>query len=218
MKTSLNGMFAIMRHEGIVLSRYKDAVGVWTIGVGHTAAAGTPDPKDIDWKLSFAEVRHILQRDLRKFEARVNKAIKVPLEQHEFDALVSFDFNTGGIHRATATRLINAGQKREGADALLNWTRAGGRELPALVTRRKEERAVFTRAAYPDPFATIYPATPEGKVEWSKGKRVDLRTLVQGPTPPPKEKPKTPEEPPKSKGGLFSAIIALFAKLFRRTS
>ena len=178
MKTSLKGRMAIARHEGIVLSRYKDAVTVWTIGVGHTRGAGDPDPQKITWKLSMKEVFDLLSKDLSKFEARVNKHVTVPLSQNQFDALVSFDFNTGAINRATLTKKLNAGDYQGAAAQFGLWNKAGGRTLSALVQRRKEERAVFERGAYGDAVATIYPADPNGRVLWSKGKRVNLLTLL----------------------------------------
>ena len=38
------GLLALARHEGIVPAPYLDVKRVWTFGVGHTAAAGAPDP------------------------------------------------------------------------------------------------------------------------------------------------------------------------------
>ena len=223
MKTSDQGIMSIIRHEGVVLSRYKDAVNVWTIGVGHTANAGHPDPERVTWKLSMDEVFDILRRDLAKFEDRVNRAVKVPMSQHEFDALVSFDFNTGGIYRATLTKRLNAGNRKGAAAAFMNWTNAGGRKLPALVKRRAEERAIFERGAYPDPIANIYPATSTGRVQWSKAKRIDLRTVLTKAKPlaPPKPEPPEPKPlpkpvppQPKKPKGAFAALVQFILKLF----
>ena len=213
---------AIAAHEGIVLSRYKDAVGVWTIGVGHTANAGDPDPKTITRELSLDEVLEILVRDVAKFERRVAKAVKVDISQHEFDALVSFDFNTGGVHRASLTRLLNAGDRKAAGKAFMNWTKAGGRKLDALVKRREEERAIFERGAYPAPFANVYKATASGKVLWGSAERVDLRPIFTAP-PVVTEIPETPDDEPLPKKpvkpspvGYISLIIYLIAKLFGR--
>lgn len=216
MKTSRKGLMAIAAHEGIVLSRYKDAVGVWTIGVGHTANAGEPDPRTITRELHLDEVLEILARDVAKFEKRVSKAVKVDISQHEFDALVSFDFNTGGVHRASLTRLLNAGDRKAAGRAFMNWTKAGGKRLEALVKRRDDERAIFERGAYPAPYANVYKATASGKVLWSSAERVDLRHIFEAPpsitgipdaeTPPVKETPM----------GYIALILHLIAKLFGR--
>lgn len=181
MQTSTAGLMALISHEGIVLSRYKDSVGVWTIGVGHTKAAGNPDPATYQGALTVAEALGLLRHDIVKYEAAVNKAIKVPLAQHEFDALVSFHYNTGAIARASLAKSINAGNKALAAKQFMNWTK------PAEITKRREaERDLFARGVYPKPVATLYPATPDGKVQWKKGVRVDLVSAVAAskPTPP----------------------------------
>ena len=115
MEISDRGLLEICEHEGIVPGPYLDSVGVWTAYIGHTAAAGGIDPRtlprgmpaDLDAALDRAVA--VFREDVAKYEARVNAAIKVPLAQHQFDALVSFDLNTGGIYRANLTKAINAG-------------------------------------------------------------------------------------------------------------
>ena len=115
MKTSNKGLLEIAEHEGIVPAPYFDSVGVLTYGIGHTKSAGGIDPATMDRAMPAdieAAIDHALdvfRDDVGKYESRVNSAIKVPLSQYQFDALVSFDFNTGGIHRAKLTRRINAG-------------------------------------------------------------------------------------------------------------
>ena len=113
MKTSDKGILEIAEHEGVVPAPYRDSVGVWTFGIGHTAAdpreMNSAMPADVD--AAVMRAIDVFRQDLTKYEARVNAAIKVPLKQHEFDALVSFDFNTGGIHRAQLTKAINRGDK-----------------------------------------------------------------------------------------------------------
>ncbi|MBI1867919.1 MAG: lysozyme [Methylocystis sp.] len=83
-----------MQREGVRTEAYRDSVGVWTIGVGHTAGAGAPKPK-AGMKITRDEVDRILSRDLLKFEDAINAAVRVPLTQGQFDALCSFAFNVG---------------------------------------------------------------------------------------------------------------------------
>jgi len=105
MRVSDKGLLEIAEHEGIVPAPYRDSVGVWTFGVGHTAAAGGLDPQEMNGAMptgaaleaAVDRALEVFREDIPKYEARVNKHIKVPLKQHQFDALVSFDFNTGGI-------------------------------------------------------------------------------------------------------------------------
>ena len=146
MKTSAKGLLALIRHEGVVLSSYHDSAGVWTIGVGHTAAAGPPRPSP-GLRMTLEQAIRLFRTDIRQYEAGVERAVKVPLKQHEFDALVSFHFNTGAIARAAVTRHLNAGDRQKAAAAFMNWTTAGGKK-GVLTDRRSAERAMFARADY----------------------------------------------------------------------
>ena len=78
MKTSKAGILAILDHEAVVLTPYKDVVGVWTVAVGHTASAGAPNPRHVS-RLNLEEALSIFETDLAKFEKRVNAAFTVPL-------------------------------------------------------------------------------------------------------------------------------------------
>jgi len=144
MKTSKAGRDAISGHEGVRLKAYRDSAGIWTIGVGHTAAAGPPKPVP-GMTISQDECDDILSRDLEKFEAVIDAAVTVPLNQNEFDALVSLVFNIGGgaFGRSTVRRKLNAGDRAGAADAFLMWNKAGGRVVRGLTIRRKAERALF---------------------------------------------------------------------------
>ncbi len=174
MRTSLAGAFAIIGHEAIVLSRYRDARGIWTIGIGHTASAGAPDPAAFTGTMTLPEAIELFRRDLARFEKRVNAAFTVKLRQHEFDAAVSFDFNTGAIHNATWVRLFNQGRREQAAVAMMNWSKPR-----ALEARRKKEQALFRTGLYPGGgSATLYPATPDGRVEWTRGRPVDLASAL----------------------------------------
>jgi lysozyme len=110
MRTSDRGLLALIRHEGVVPGPYLDVKGVWTFGIGHTVAAGPPDPAlmprgmPADLDVSIREAFRVFRRDLVRYEAEVLRTVKVPLGQHEFDALVSFHYNTGGIARAALTK------------------------------------------------------------------------------------------------------------------
>lgn len=185
MKTSLRGAIEIASHEGIVLSPYRDSVGVWTIFVGHTATAGAPDPAALPRGKArpIEEAFEVFRRDLARFEKRVNDAVHVSLAQHEFDALVSFDFNTGGIHRAELTKRLNAGDRAGAADGFMGW-----KKPPEIIPRRKKEQALFRDGAYAaDGHATVYRASSSGKVMWDSGKRVNVADLFARPEVDPGE-------------------------------
>lgn len=157
MKTSDNGRKFIEGFEGLFLKAYDDANdhivqpgqavhGTLTIGYGHTNAAGPPHVY-IGMEITKEEADAILASDLASVELQVTHLVKVPINQNQFDALVSFDFNTGGLGRSSTLRDINAGNMQAAADALLMWDRAGGRVLAGLLRRRRAERELFLKGA-----------------------------------------------------------------------
>jgi GH24 family phage-related lysozyme (muramidase) len=89
------------------------------------------------------EVDRLLSRDLVQYEDAVNKAVRVPLTQGQFDALVSFCFNigTGGFKRSTVVRRLNQRNYRGAADALMFWVKP-----PEIRSRRETERTQFLKA------------------------------------------------------------------------
>lgn len=147
----------------------------WTIGYGHTTAAGQPAVvKGMTITLSQGEI--ILANDLAPVELAVTNLVKVPLTENEYGALVSFVFNVGVANFTNSTLLkeLNTGNYRGAADQLLLWTHANGKVLPGLVTRRNAERALFLTAdgqetiplptqlksVQPAPTAPPVPSTP----------------------------------------------------------
>ena len=139
MDVSKIGLDMIAKREGRRLKAYKDSVGVWTIGIGHTSAAGPPKVTP-GLTITSAECDEIFARDIVQYANAVNKAVKVKLKQNEFDALVSFAYNVGsaGMARSTAIKRLNAGDRQGCADALLMWNKP-----PEIMGRRRSERTQF---------------------------------------------------------------------------
>lgn len=156
MQTSADGIVALEAEEGVVLKAYPDVVGVWTIGAGLTAASGVVKPK-AGMVISREEATALLSRALeRNYEPRVEKAMRglrgstaVTPKQNEFDAGVSFDFNTGAIHKAGwVRRWIEGAAPSVIRAALGEWKKGGGKVLPGLVARRKREADMLLRGIY----------------------------------------------------------------------
>jgi len=180
MITSPKGVTEVVEHEGLVLGPYLDSVNIWTYGVGHTAAAGglnpgrmpkvdtrkwAPDRVDEEILSALAQ----FDADLDQYEKRVRDAVKVTLKQHEFDALVSFDFNTGGIMRAKLTKSLNAGDTKAAARGFMGWLKP-----KEIIKRRTAEMNLFLSGNY-DANGTdipLYDALPDG--------RIRLRTVLDG--------------------------------------
>lgn len=137
--TSPIGIRLIQTFEGLRLQAYKDSVGVWTIGYGHTENVHD------GMSISKQEATTILMSDLAKFERCVNMAVKVDIDQNEFDALVSFAFNLGcnALLQSTLLRKLNSKDYNGAANEFLRWNKAGGKELKGLTRRREAERALF---------------------------------------------------------------------------
>ncbi|MDX5376375.1 MAG: lysozyme [Halomonas sp.] len=139
MQLSPDGLELIQRHEGLRLHAYRDAVGVPTIGYGHTSTAR------MGQVITELEALELLLADVERFENAVERLVQVPLNQHQFDSLVSFTFNlgAGALAKSTLLRKLNAGDYQGAAAEFDHWVHAGGRKLKGLVKRRADERRLF---------------------------------------------------------------------------
>lgn len=136
--------FELVKHfESLYLTAYADPVGVWTIGWGHTGLQHKDGTVFPGRKISKATAEQLLAYDMDQFENRVSALVKVPLTDDQFSALVSFDFNTGALHKSTLLRKLNEGDYEGAADQFLLWNKAGGRVLRGLTRRRQSERNLF---------------------------------------------------------------------------
>lgn len=156
MKVSPEAIKVIKHHEGVRFKPYRCPALLWTVGVGHVIdpkhiavpladRKALPIPDGWDRTLTPDEVDQILAADLRRFEQGVLRLCPAGLDQSRFDALVSFSFNVGlgNLQRSSIRMKHNRCDFEGAADAFMAWTKAGGRELPGLVKRRKDERAMY---------------------------------------------------------------------------
>lgn len=175
MKLTDKGLFALAQHEGIVPAPYLDSVGVWTYGIGHTATAGGPDPAKMargmpaDLDAALSDVFDVFRRDVAKYEAAVAKAVRVPLKPHQFDALVSFHYNTGAIARASLVKKLNAGDYEGAGAGLMAWVKP-----PEVRKRREAERDLFLRGIYPGGKVTVWQVSDAGRVIWKPAKALTM--------------------------------------------
>ena len=139
MKTSGEGIALIKKFEGCRLEPYLCSAGVLTIGYGHTRTA----VEGQNWSQDHAE--EMLANDLEEFEKYVAQYVKVPLQQHMFDALVAWTFNLGPSKLSTSTllRVLNEGKYNEVPTQIKRWNKAGGEVLDGLVRRREAEALMF---------------------------------------------------------------------------
>lgn len=150
MKTSDNGVTLIKGFEGCprvngVITAYQDIVKVWTIAWGHTGYVPCK-AKNVHSGMTLTDPQgtELLQSDLTKFESKILSFCDNNfLTQNRFDALTSFELNTGAAKSSTIFKLFNQGDMQGAADQLLRWVNAGGNKISGLVTRRTKERTLF---------------------------------------------------------------------------
>lgn len=136
---------ARVRRDGLVEAYPDPGTGgaPWTIGWGATGPGITAHTV---WTQQQCDAR--LEADLARYATDVARAIgDAPTTQAQFDALVSFHYNTGAIHRATLTKLHIAGRYSDAAEQFGRWTFAGGKVLRGLIRRRAEEAALYASSA-----------------------------------------------------------------------
>jgi lysozyme len=159
MKMSTRGREALKAREGVRLRAYRCSAGRLTIGIGHTSAAGPPYVTE-GMTITAEEADEIFTRDLVKYEKLVNDAVKVPLAQNEFDALVSITYNVENFARQPSTTIkrLNAGDRAGAADAILFWNKPS-----EIIGRRKTEQKQFL-TPYPGMVTKKPPSKSTGPV------------------------------------------------------
>lgn len=139
MKASFLAYELIRKFEGCRLMPYMDMVGIWTVGYGSTTEVVPGE------RISQAEAEDRLQEDVETAEKCINDAVKVPLTQNQFDALVSWVFNLGckRFRQSTMLQKINEQKWQEASIELRKWDMAGGRQVDGLMRRRAAESKLF---------------------------------------------------------------------------
>jgi lysozyme len=212
MQMTDRGLLALIRHEGVVPGPYLDVKDIWTFGIGHTAAAGPPDPAWMqrgmpgDLDAGIREAFRLFRTDLAAYESEVLRAVKVSLASNEFDALVSFHYNTGGIAKAALTRHLNAGNRAAAAAAFMGWLKPA-----AIRSRRQAERDLFARGIYPTGSIPVWSVDRNGRVDFSRPIRrlseTEALALLRPcgtPMPPPAQ--------PATKPSWWQRLASLFTR------
>lgn len=135
MNLSPQGLELLIAREGKRNTVYLDSVGKPTVGVGHMDESLTVGDVWTDDQVEAA-----LVADLERFEEAINENVTVPLEQHQFDALISWIFNVGvnWARSATLIQRINEGNMTAAAHEFDKW-----HIPPEIISRRNAEKAQF---------------------------------------------------------------------------
>lgn len=164
MKTSDAGVALIRKWEGCYdlktvpgkVASYLCPAGVPTIGIGSTRYMdGRPVKYNLETPdtITIEEAEELLKYEIKNScESTIERLVKVPLLQSQYDALVSFVYNvgSGAFGDSTLLRMLNLGDYQGAADQLLRWNIGGGRVLLGLLRRREDERALFLTGTITD--------------------------------------------------------------------
>jgi lysozyme len=144
-----DGLNLIKQFEGLSLDSYQDAVGIWTIGYGHTGNVQHGQT------ISNAQADGLLEGDVTSTAAGVARLLKVPVSDNQFSAMVSLAYNIGlgNFAQSTVLKQVNAGNAIAAADAFELWNKGhvDGQLviLPGLSSRRSAEKALFLKPEGP---------------------------------------------------------------------
>lgn len=114
----------------------------WTIGWGST---GSDIARGTVWTQQQCDDR--FNRDIVRYVKQVADFIgDAPTSDDQFDALVSFHYNTGAIASSTLGRLHKAGRFDDAAAQFGKWINNGGKPMEGLRRRRAAEAALYLDA------------------------------------------------------------------------
>ncbi len=141
MEISKKGIDLIKKYEGCRLNAYRCPAKVLTIGYGHTNNVRE------NQKITQAEAEKLLKEDLIIHSNNVLKLTKAKLNQNQFDALVSLEFNIGygNFKNSTLLKFLNQGKYTLASNQFDRWIYSKGKVLQGLVKRRKEEKELFLK-------------------------------------------------------------------------
>ena len=142
---SQKGIEHLKLSEGLRLKAYQDTGKVWTIGYGHTSAAGGLKVYQ-GLVITHEQAEQLLKDDLARMTYPVIKRlVKVDLTQGQFDALCSFIYNLGEGQVSTSTllKLLNTKDYKGASGQFGRWVYDNGKKFDGLVTRRENERKLF---------------------------------------------------------------------------
>jgi lysozyme len=135
-----NAYSLIKNFEGLGKMAYKCPAGRWTIGYGHTGADVTEG-----MTITEEEADAFLRADVTKCVAALNELIIQPINQNQFDSLVSWVYNLGGTNLRNSTMLkeINQGHYLKAALEMERWNKVNEQPLAGLIRRRQAEVRLY---------------------------------------------------------------------------
>ena len=142
MKLSTAGITLIAGFEGLRMTAYQDQRGIWTIGYGHTLGVSAGET------CTEEQANNWMGEDLEVTEDAVTRMVTVPINQNQFDALVSLGYNIGitALKNSHLMAYLNASAVKAASAEFLAWNHVNGVVDAGLTRRRESERALFDTA------------------------------------------------------------------------
>ncbi|WP_333498112.1 lysozyme [Kluyvera sp. CHPC 1.2972] len=136
---SLLGLELIKQYQGLSLEKYQDADGLWVVGYGHLIR----DRERFDEPITLAQAEELFQQDVDYYHQILQRCVRMPLSQHQSDALLSLAFSLGpeAVQQCAIMRAVNQGHM---ADALALWQQQASPQT-SLAVQRQAEAALFRR-------------------------------------------------------------------------
>ena len=138
----------IKKFEGLRLQAYICPSNIITIGYGSTYDYSKNRKIQIGDKITLKEAEYLLLDEIIKVRRKITDLVKVPLNDNQLAALISFCFNvgTGAFSKSRMLKLINTNNYSEAANEFSRWIYGKGSKklvLRGLVTRREAEKQLF---------------------------------------------------------------------------
>lgn len=146
MNTGKKGLELIKKYEGFYSKPYLDPIGIPTIGYGATYYPNKVKVTMKDKPLTEKEASELLIQMLKVYENQVALLVRKPINQNQFDALVSFTYNLGAtnLSKSTLLKKVNKNPNDKSiATEFMQWVNAGGKRFNGLVKRRTDEAALY---------------------------------------------------------------------------
>ena len=167
----------IIAHEGVVLSAYKDSVGVWTWGLGVTRFSGHNPKRYKNNPATLEKTMNVGVWLLEKYAKEVREVFHgYEMTEHEFAAALSFQWNTGKIHKASWVHYWKRGMKTATRERFLRYNKP-----PEIRKRRKAEVDLLLKGKWvhnPNGYIRVWPVTRSYRPNWKRPQRAYVADLI----------------------------------------
>lgn len=143
---SRDGLNLIQSFEGLSLKPYLCPAKIPTIGFGNTFYPNGIKVKMTDPPITQLRATEMLVMVLKHYEVVVDSYVRDDVNQHQFDALVSFAYNCGigNLKSSTLLKKVNANPNDETIKSeFMKWNKGGGKALAGLTKRRAAEANLY---------------------------------------------------------------------------